>query len=65
MCFKVFFQTGSNNKIIEGLISAGADPNAEDCFGATPLLFAVQRGNEDAVDELLKSPTLNVCVSKH
>ena len=65
MYINIIFQTGSNNKIIEALITAGADPNAEDRFGTTALIFAVLRGNEDAVDELLKCQELNVCVSLH
>lgn len=54
-------QTCLDGKMIQLLLDAGADPNAKDQDGATPLLWAAANGNALAAEKVLKAggdPTL-------
>ena len=44
------------DEIIDYLIEKGADLNAQDKYGMTPLHHTAIRGNQDALKALLKSP---------
>jgi hypothetical protein len=47
--------TFSDDVTVKALLAAGADPNAADDFGVTPLLEAAARSGEDAVRLLLSA----------
>uniref|UniRef100_A0A914W375 Uncharacterized protein n=1 Tax=Plectus sambesii TaxID=2011161 RepID=A0A914W375_9BILA len=47
-------ELSAQNGIISYLVSASADPNAQDNYGMTPLHYAAMRGNEVIASELLK-----------
>lgn len=50
---------GNKEKIVEFLISQGADVNAENRFKSTPLVIAVINGSYESVELLLKHPKIN------
>ncbi len=50
-------------EILKFLVSKGADLNAQDEDLNTPLHYAVQRNNYDAVSYLLKLNSINIYVS--
>lgn len=45
---------GVSSEMLTSLLNAGFDPNLADSYGRTPLMLAVQNGNFDAVQVLLK-----------
>ena len=47
------------------LLSRKANINAQDSYDSTPLHYAVNRGNPDAVKELLADPGIDIEVRKH
>ena len=47
------------------LLSRKANINAQDSYGSTPLHYAVNKGNPDAVKELLADPGIDIEVRKH
>ncbi len=52
--------------IVIMLLAAGADPNAkEEVSGRTPLHKAIQEGNNDVIEELLKSDKLEINVQDY
>ena len=56
------FQRRSTCQIIENLAKAHADVNARDNYGDTPLFYAVLRGNECSVEEILSLQDVDVNV---
>jgi ankyrin repeat protein len=48
--------TSSSSSIVGALLAAGAAPNEVNRAGDTPLLLAVQEGQEDAAKQLLQDP---------
>jgi len=44
-----------NKELVEKMLSKNADPNIQDSFGNTPLLWAVKRGNLELVKILLQN----------
>ena len=56
-------QEDPNTAVIRTLVKAGAQANKQDKYGATPLMFAVIRDNEETVIELLKTKGIAVDVS--
>ncbi|GAB1607428.1 transient receptor potential cation channel subfamily A member 1 homolog [Argonauta hians] len=45
---------------ISYLVERGADLNAQDTYGCTPLHYASTRGNEDAVQTLIQLPNIEI-----
>ena len=56
-------QEDPNAAVIKTLVKSGAQVNEQDKYGATPLMFAVIRDNEETVAELLKTKGILVDVS--
>ena len=50
----------AQESVITYLISKGAQVNAVDIYGQTPLHFAAMRGNEVACKDLLNIPGVNI-----
>ncbi|CAL4060386.1 unnamed protein product, partial [Meganyctiphanes norvegica] len=48
------------DSIVRVLVESGAEVNAEDVYGQTPLHFAAMRGNEAAALDLLSYPQVNI-----
>lgn len=48
-----FAAIGGNTSIIDDLIAAGANPNASDNLGMTPMMYAALMGHEAAVTHLI------------
>ncbi|CAD5117061.1 DgyrCDS5882 [Dimorphilus gyrociliatus] len=53
-------ESSIDNSVILFLISKGANVNAQDRYGCTPLHFAAMRGNEVATVELLSCPSIDI-----
>ncbi len=52
-----------NTAVVRALLAAGADVNHAERYGATPLMFAALRNNEDAARELLATKDIDINVS--
>ena len=50
----------SDNSVILYLVHMGANVNAMDLYGCTPLHYAAIRGNEIATKELLMCKNINI-----
>ena len=50
--------------VILFLATSGADVNARDKYGLTPLHYSAMRGNDDAANDLLQLPETNLEVKK-
>ena len=49
-----------SDSVILYLATQGADVNATDKYGLTPLHYASMRGNDDAANDLLQLPSINI-----
>ncbi len=49
-----FLQNASNNAVLRALVEAGANVNKQEKYGATPLMFAALRNNQDAAEEFIR-----------
>ena len=60
----IFYISSKKFKLLDKIISAGADPNFQDNLGRTPLMHAIEQRNIKAIKNLSKATEKKVSLIK-